>query len=182
MANPLTADLDPRKRRRLVTGVLLRSALSATLLVGLYYILPFDDLEHLSGWARLVVGLLAVAGVITWQLRAILSSQYPGIRAIEALAVSVPLFLLFFASTYFLMSSTDPVNFSQASLTRTDSLYFTVTTFATVGYGDITATTEGSRLVVTVQMLLDLLILGLGVRAFLGAVRVGQQRRTASTK
>ena len=34
--------------------------------------------------------------------------------------------------------------------------------FATVGFGDITAKTEVARLVVTVQMMIDLVILGLG--------------------
>jgi hypothetical protein len=36
-------------------------------------------------------------------------------------------------------------------LTRTDALYFTVTVFSTVGFGDITAKTETARLVVTGQ-------------------------------
>ena len=60
-------------------------------------------------------------------------------------------------------------------LTRTDSLYFTVTVFATVGFGDITATSQTGRLLVTAQMILDLIVLGLGIRVFLGAVQRGQQ-------
>ena len=176
MAKPLMGALEPRQRRRLFVGVLLRTALTSTVLVALYYVLPLDDLGRLSAWARLVVGLFLMTVVITWQIRMILKSRYPGLRAIESLAVSLPLFLLFFASTYFVMSSADSGNFSQASLSRTDALYFTVTTFATVGYGDITATTEGARLVVTGQMILDLMILGLGLRAVLGAVRMGQKR------
>jgi voltage-gated potassium channel len=67
-------------------------------------------------------------------------------------------------------------NFSQP-LTHTDALYFTVTVFATVGFGDITAKTEAARLVVTGQMITDLVIIGLGVRVIVGAVRRGQQRR-----
>jgi hypothetical protein len=62
-------------------------------------------------------------------------------------------------------------------MNRTDALYFTVTTFATVGFGDITATSQIARLMVTVQMVLDLLILGFGLRAFLGAVQMGRQRQ-----
>jgi len=34
-------------------------------------------------------------------------------------------------------------------LSHTDGLYFTVTVFSTVGFGDITAKTETARLVVT---------------------------------
>ena len=96
-------------------------------------------------------------------------------RAIGALATTVPLFLLLFAATYFLMARTTPASFSD-HLTRTDALYFTVTTFSTVGYGDITAVSESARLVVIVQMILDLLALGLGIRVFTGAVQRGRQR------
>ena len=47
--------------------------------------------------------------------------------------------------------------------------------FATVGFGDITATSQTGRLLVTAQMILDLIVLGLGIRVFLGAVQRGQQ-------
>jgi hypothetical protein len=43
-------------------------------------------------------------------------------------------------------------------LTRTDALYFTVTVFPTVGFGDITARSETARIVVTGQMIADLVI------------------------
>ena len=91
----------------------------------------------------------------------------------------MPLFLLLFASAYYVMERASPGSFSH-SLTRTDALYFTVTTFTTVGYGDITATSQSARLVVTAQMLLDLLALGLGVRVLLGAVQLARQGRTVS--
>jgi hypothetical protein len=38
-------------------------------------------------------------------------------------------------------------------LTHTDGLYFTVTVFSTVGFGDITAKSQAARLVVTGQMI-----------------------------
>jgi voltage-gated potassium channel len=56
-----------------------------------------------------------------------------------------------------------------------DALYFTVTTFSTVGYGDITAVGQSARLMVTAQMILDLLALGLGIRVFIGAVQLARQ-------
>ncbi|MET9909864.1 hypothetical protein ABZZ74_24180 [Streptomyces sp. NPDC006476] len=46
----------------------------------------------------------------------------------------------------------------------------------TVGFGDITAKSEAAGLVVTAQMMLDLLALGLVVRLMLHAVDVGRQR------
>jgi hypothetical protein len=74
------------------------------------------------------------------------------------------------------MASISASNFSQP-MTHTDALYFTVTVFTTVGFGDITAKTEAARLVVTGQMIVDLIVIGLGVRVIVGAVKRGQQQR-----
>ena len=58
------------------------------------------------------------------------------------------------------------------------ALFFTVTVFATVGFGDITATSQVARVVVIAQMILDLLVLGLVVKVFLGAVEKGRERQS----
>jgi hypothetical protein len=75
------------------------------------------------------------------------------------------------------MERTNSTYFSQP-LTRTGALYFSVTVFSTVGFGDITAKTDPARVIVTVQMFFDLILLGFGARAFLSAVQLGRQRRT----
>ena len=62
-------------------------------------------------------------------------------------------------------------------MTRTDSMYFSTTIFSTVGFGDITAKSQAARVVVTLQMFLDLVILGLVARLVVNAVRIGKQRR-----
>jgi voltage-gated potassium channel len=117
---------------------------------------------------------------LIWQIRKVLTSRHPGLRAIEALAVTLPLFLLLFATTYFLMSVHGSGTFTQEHLSRTDALYFAVTIFATVGFGDITAASQSARLVVTFQMLLDLVILGVGINAFVSAARLGRKRQSAT--
>jgi len=85
------------------------------------------------------------------------------------------LYLLLFASAHFLMQRAAAGNFTQP-LTRTDALYFSVTVFTTVGFGDIAAKSETARVVLIVQMLADLALLGAGARVLLGAVRRGRQR------
>jgi voltage-gated potassium channel len=71
--------------------------------------------------------------------------------------------------------------FSQPSLTRMDALYFTITVFATVGFGDITPTAQTSRLLVTVQMVLDLVLIGVVIRVFLSAVDRARRRAQPET-
>ncbi len=161
------------KRRRLIGLGLLRSLATTIVLVALYYLLPLDHLASVPLAVILVAGLLVLFVVAGWQLRLVISASYPAVRAVEALATTVPLFVLLFASAYFVMARSSPAGFSYQL--RTDSLYFTVTTFSTVGFGDITATSQTGRLVVTVQMILDLLVLGLGIRMFVGAVQRARQ-------
>jgi voltage-gated potassium channel len=48
--------------------------------------------------------------------------------------------------------------------------------FSTVGFGDITPGTDLARIMVSVQMLLDLVIIGVVVRLLLNAARVGLAR------
>jgi voltage-gated potassium channel len=173
-------EAERKRHRRLIVVGLLRASLTSVVLLALYFIVPLDEPLQMSVAGRLFVFLIVFAGVVTWQIRSILQSKYPGIRAAETLAFAATLFLLIFASTYFVMSGGDSGNFNQA-MTRTDALYFTVTTFATVGFGDIVATSQPARSIVTIQMILDLLILGLGVRALLGVVRIGKERQAAAT-
>jgi voltage-gated potassium channel len=177
--NVTTAHIPPlsaaERRRRLAVGLLRALAITVILVAG-YYLLPLDRLASGPMWLILAVGLLALAAVAAIQVRAVIRSQYPALKAVEALAATAPLFLLLFAAAYFLMAVADASNFTVETLTRTDSLYFTVTIFATVGFGDITAASEVTRILVTTQMILDLIVLGLGIRILVGAIEVGRQK------
>ena len=153
----------------MIVRAVLRIVGSATALVAIYYLLP---LSRSSTWAAvtiLVTGLVVFAGLIALQVRSIIGSLFPALRAVEALATSVPLFLLLFASTYVVMATMSASNFGER-LTHTDGLYFAISVFSTVGFGDIAAKTEAARLVVTGQMIADLVILGLAIKIIVGAV------------
>jgi hypothetical protein len=178
MTNPHEFRSPDNRRSRLVLA-LVRAAAAGVLLVVAYYVLPFDHLTSATSILFLVLGIAGVGIIVVWEVRAILTAQYPAIKAIEALAVTVPLFLLLFATSYYLLERATPTSFSQ-SMSRTDALYFTVTTFSTVGYGDITAKTQGARVAVIFQMLADLIVLGFGVKVILGAVQTGRERQAAS--
>ena len=56
-------------------------------------------------------------------------------------------------------------------LDHTRALYFTISVFSTVGFGDITPRTDTARLIVAAQMLLDLAIIGVVVRLIFNAAR-----------
>src|SRR5437773_1628990 len=177
MADQPTQELPPAKQRRLISRAVLRGLLVTTALVALYYLLPLDRPLDTGTAIRLLLGLLVFVGITIWQVRAITGSRYPGLRAAETLGFIVPFYLLLFASTYYLLERASAANFTQP-LTRTDALYFSVTVFTTVGFGDIAAKSETARVVLIVQMLGDLALLGAGARVLLGAVRRGRERRS----
>ena len=170
------ASREAKPSARTIVSASLRAAGATAALVFIYYLLPLDRTSAGVAVTMLVIGLVALIVLITFQVRWILVSRFPGLRAVEALATSLPLFLVLFASTYLVIATESAGSFSQ-QLTHTDALYFTVTVFATVGFGDITAKTEAARLVVTGQMIIDLIIIGIGAKIILGAVQQSRQRQ-----
>ncbi|MFD9358371.1 potassium channel family protein [Streptomyces sp. NPDC060031] len=165
-----------RLPRRLLVGHLLRSAGSAALLTALYYLAPLDRGFDDVTLVLLVVGLALFGSLVAWEITAISHAEHPRLRAIGALATALPLFLLLFSATYFLLAKEVPDSFSE-SLNRTDALYFTVTVFATVGFGDIAPVTQVARALTTAQMILDLILVGVIAKVLFSAVRIGVRRR-----
>jgi voltage-gated potassium channel len=147
-----------------------------TAVVILYYLLPLD---HPFGWSTalaLLGGLVCVAVLTAWQVRSVLRSPHPGLRATETLALTVSLFLALFAACYQQLAATDPSAFSEP-LSRTDTLYFVITVFATVGFGDISPVSAAARVLASVQMIGNVVLIGLLVKTMLTAVERGRAQQ-----
>lgn len=162
--------------RRTIVAAALRATTTVVVLVVLYYQLPFRGVDDVSTAVLLTVGLIVFVVLAVGHVRSILHATYPVIRAIEVLALLVPLFILVFAAAYYAMAGNDPSNFS-APLSRTDALYFTVTVFSTVGFGDIVARSEPARVAVTLQMIGDLVVIGVLIRVVITAAGHGRRGR-----
>ena len=163
-------------RRRVVAGVLLRAAAAVALLVVGYYLAPLDRPLDTGTLITFLLALAAVGAVIAWEVRSILTSDVPRLRAVQTVAVGVPMLLLVFASVYVQIETSQPNSFSE-TLSRTDALYFTVTVFSTVGFGDIAPKSELARIVTMSQMLTGLIVLGLVAKVVFGAVQTAVARR-----
>jgi hypothetical protein len=46
---------------------------------------------------RLIFGLVVLTGIVAWQVRAIIGSEFPRVRALQALFVAVPFYVVTFA-------------------------------------------------------------------------------------
>ena len=168
-------DLAKAQRTRLAVQLVARTLVVTILLFVAYYVLPMARPER-SGVIVLVVGLLVLGLVLYWQVRAISGSPFPRLRAFETLAIGIPLLLIVFASAYYMVQNAEPDSFTQP-INKTDALYFAITIFATVGFGDITAKTELARILVSIQMLFDLAVFGFAAKLIFGAVEVALRRR-----
>ena len=163
-------------RHRVVAGVLLRAAAAVALLVVGYYLAPLDRPLDTGTLIEFLLALAVVGAVIAWEVRNILISDVPRLRAVQTVAVGVPMLLLVFASVYVQIETSQPNSFSE-TLSRTDALYFTVTVFSTVGFGDIAPKSELARIVTMSQMLTGLIVLGLVAKVVFGAVQTAVARR-----
>lgn len=149
---------------------LLRSLLVSTVVVVGYFVLPLTSAVTVGTTLFLLVGLGLVTGLLVWQIRSIVRSPYPLARAVGAMAVTIPLFLIVFATSYLLVGQVDAGNWSEP-LNRMDAIYFAVTVFATVGFGDITAVSGAARAMVTLQMVGNIVLIGLATRVIVRAVQ-----------
>lgn len=165
-----------RSRRAQLRGAILRPMLITTLLLALYFIVPLDNVNNPRSWL-LLVGAICVFGAVTlWEYRRILRSRFPVQQALETIATVLPLYLLGFSILYYLMAAVTPGSFS-TGLSRMASLYFTVTVFSTVGFGDILAVSDTGRAVVTIQMITNLVLLGIGGKVLFGAIERSRERQ-----
>jgi len=167
-----------RPEVRPIATTLARTVGSVTAVLLLYYLLPVGSPFGWGTALALLGGLVGLALLTVWQLHSVLRSPHPGLRATETLAVTVSLFLVLFAVGYQQIAATDPSAFSEP-LNRTDTLYFVITVFATVGFGDISPVSAGARVLASLQMLGDLVLVGLAVKAMLSTVERAKQGNAA---
>ncbi|MEV0720555.1 potassium channel family protein, partial [Asanoa sp. NPDC050611] len=157
----------------------LRVVSAVVLLVALYYVVPVQPGG--SGWRlvlRSLAALVFVGGavaLVVWQIRRRLrSDQLP----LEGLATALVAGAIAFALADYVLEISAPGQFSGLH-TRTDALYFALSTLFTVGFGDIHAAGQGARVLVIFQMVFNILVLATGASLLLNqaTARVRASRR-----
>src|SRR5262249_28252354 len=135
-----------------------RVSAAVVLLVVLYYVIPVEP--GVSGW-RLVLRSLGacvfLAGAVAlaiWQIRRRMrSDQLP----LDGLAVALVAGAIAFALGDYVLAISQPGQFA-GLVTRTDALYFALSTLFTVGFGDIHAVGQGARILVIFQMVFNIVV------------------------
>jgi voltage-gated potassium channel len=169
----MSSALDRRSRTRVAIEVIAQAVVAVAVLLTLYYVAP-------TSGSRVGPVLCAIVflGAFSLELRAVVRDPLPVPRAALAMARLLPLFIVLFAWVYSAMSVRDPSTFSEP-LTKSAALYFTVTVLSTVGFGDITPVADAARLMVSVQMICDLVVIAIVVKLITGVAKHARAQRTA---
>ncbi len=179
-ATSVFGDLTPRERRRAITRIVVRAALSVGILVGAYVLVPQNGVLEGRAVVQMFLGVILFSVVVTLQFYSIMRDPIPEVRAASALVVVGVMLTLLFALAYATMSAVSPAAFSQ-SLDRSSAIYFTVTVLSTVGFGDITPVTAAARWVVTLQMIVNITLVVVLGRVLLMAARIARTRQAATS-
>jgi len=154
---------NPSQVRRAIVSALLVAAATAV-----YYEIPVPGRMREDSWIILfscgivVLGLLIVLAV----LRLLRSGEEARIRGLVLLLTVTVLFFSYADESVAKL----PDQFVSLS-TKTDALYFNVSTLATVGFGDVHPVGQLGRAAVTLQIVFNLIFLGTAASLISGFFR-----------
>lgn len=163
-----------------VTLLVLRTLGALVVIAWLYSWVPVEGLTG-RGVAFGGIFVLVVFGAnLAWQLHRISKSRYPLAEGGLAVASVAVVSVLAWALVYLSLSDGSPDSFN-VQLDKTSSYYFAVTVLGTVGFGDIHAVSRTAMLLVSTQILTNLLIVTAALRlVFAAGQRVASARSSAS--
>ena len=160
----------------------IRSVLPLALLLAIYYAVPEGVFSSGVAAAISLLVLVGGGGLLTWQItgqvrRQLTEGDEEAVR-LETVLLLAYLGVIVFALGYFFLARSTDSQFAGLR-TKTDALYFTVSTLGTVGFGDIHPTGQAARAIVTAQIVFNLVFLGSLARLLTGQLQQRAARRRA---
>lgn len=140
-------------------------------LTAAYFLLPLDDIGSRPeiGWSLFGVLVAAVSLLLARQVDDVLRER-PRTRPGLVIPLLVYLSVLIFAAAYYTLARQSGEFIGLG--TRFDALYFTLTTFATVGYGDVAPHGQAARIVTTLQVVYGVVFLTASATALAQHLRI----------
>jgi voltage-gated potassium channel len=166
---PRVSQPQPRRAAAGTAGLILLATV-------VYFLLPVPGRMHETSWTILFCCGVAVLGTF------IVLSIGRLLKAGEDTRTRALILLLCLAVFFFSWADDAlakiPGEFAELH-TKTDALYFSVSTLATVGFGDVHASGQLARGAVTLQVLFNLVFIGTAVAMLSGLLRRRATRRHA---
>ncbi|MFJ2756146.1 potassium channel family protein [Nocardioides sp. NPDC087217] len=132
-----------------------------------YYAFPLkwtaDSAVAVGASLLVTVGALALVGAVMIKELGSVRRGAPG-RSTRVLAMLLILLVMAASLTFFLLDQVRPDELVGLK-TRTDALYFTLSTMTTVGYGDVHAEGQVARALVCVMIVFNIVVVASLVRA-----------------
>jgi hypothetical protein len=146
-------------------------ALTASIPLAVYFLIPLDK-EFGDLLALLLV--ITVAGSLIplsfRQARLVLRSPHPLLDAVRCIVTGFVMVIVSFSSAYYVLG-TGREDQIVGLETKLDAVYFSVTIMATVGFGDIHATGQLARGIVTWNMVVNFALLAVALRVVSWALK-----------
>jgi voltage-gated potassium channel len=142
----------PRPTRR---GHILLLAEIALLVVA-YFVVPISEASLAQRLILYGLGMLLVVAITVRQTNHYIRGADLSVR-VDSLLLAIVLSTLLFALSYSAIDATNPDQI-EGLVTRLDALYFSISTTATVGFGDVHATGQLARAIVTIQIIFNLVV------------------------
>jgi voltage-gated potassium channel len=139
-----------------------------------YYVVPVPGNVHHGSWVVLFcVGIVVLAALIVATIGRLLRAGRD-VR-IRALLLLLCIAVLFFSYANVVLAKV-PGEFADLH-SRTDSLYFAISTLSTVGFGDVHASGQFARVAITVEVVFNLVFIGMAVAMISGIMRTHVRHR-----
>ena len=147
---------------RSTIAALRRPTVTCVLVVALFYLIPIEPgvtgtQLAVRSLATLLAGLMVTWLIVRQIRRRIVTPEGSLVGLMIALVVGV----VFFALADYVTALSGSDQFADLR-TKTDAMYFTLATLTTVGYGDVHATGQIARVVVSAQLLFNVVVIATG--------------------
>ncbi|WP_189025837.1 potassium channel family protein [Nocardia rhizosphaerihabitans] len=153
-------------RDRRVPGHALRNGGAVLCALLLYYSAPLNGVFELDDWPGHVLGVVGfVAGVagliwLVWRrIEHYLNAPPSAGGRVDGVLLLLCIVCVVFSLFYYRLQQQQPDQFA-GLVTRTDALYYTMSTLGTIGYGDVHAVGQVARIATMVQIAFDLVVIG----------------------
>jgi len=169
--SPSTAEALGFPHTQIPRRKIILTALTALIPLAAFFVIPLDDrLGKVLAVVLVVCAAAALLPLSLRQARRVLHSEQPLFDATRSIVSGLVFLITAFSVAYYVLGTAyeDQINGIE---TKLDALYFTVTILATVGFGDVTATGQAARAVVTAQMIVNLAVLAVSLRVVSWALK-----------
>lgn len=150
----------------------LRTAAAYAGVLIVFFLAPGEGGEGLPALVTRIAATLIGVGLLGWAIVQEVRAQMQGDRrsTIPSLFTLLGLVVIVFAFGYYALVAAEPDQMAGLD-TRVDALYFTLSTLATVGFGDVHAQGQLARGLVLLQMTFDIVFVAALVAVVAGRVR-----------